>query len=100
MLGQQMQAHMPPGVAPKAKGPLVFLDFDKDEIDAAYTQALWAPNQAEIARRNVQKSAAALSRLGPPRRFAYGPTEIEMVDVYTTRQPNAPIRSHLTNPQP
>ena len=86
-----MQTHMPPGVAPQAKGPIVFLDYDKDEIDAAYTQALWAPNQAEVARRNAQKSAAALARLGPPRRLAYGPTAIEKIDVYTTRQPNAPM---------
>jgi arylformamidase len=90
-LAQQMQTHMPPGVAPKAKGPLVFLDYDQDEIDAAYTQALWAPNQAEVDKRNAQKSAAALARLGPPRRLAYGPTEIEKVDVYATTQPNAPI---------
>ena len=64
---QQMQSHMPPGVAPRTKGPLVFLDYDKDEIDAAYTQSLWAPNQAEVDKRNAQKSAAALARLGPPR---------------------------------
>ena len=90
-LAQQVQTHMPPGVPPKAKGPLVFLDYDKDEIDAAYTQALWAPNQAEVAKRNAQKSAAALARLGPPQRLAYGPAEIERVDVYRTRQPNAPM---------
>jgi arylformamidase len=88
---QQMQTHMPPGVAPKPKGPLVFLDYDKDEIDAAYDQAPWAPNQAEIGRRNAQKSAAAIARLGPPRRVSYGPTEIEKLDIYTTRRPNAPI---------
>jgi arylformamidase len=75
-----MQTHMPPGAAPKPKGPLVFLDYDKDEIDAAYDQLQWAPNQAEIAKRNVQKSVAALARLGPPRRLAYGPTEIEKLD--------------------
>ena len=90
-LARQMQTHMPPGVPPRAKGPIVFLDYDKDEIDAAYTQALWAPNQAEVARRNAQKSAAALARLGPPRRLAYGPTEIEKIDLYTTRRPNAPM---------
>jgi arylformamidase len=91
VLAQQMQTHMPPGVAPKPKGPLVFLDYDKDEIDAAYDQAQWAPNQAEVAKRNAQKSAAALAHLGPPQRLAYGPTEIEKVDVYTTSRPNAPI---------
>jgi arylformamidase len=86
-----MQTHMPPGSASRAKGPLVFLDYDKDEIDAAYTQSLWAPNQTEVAKRNAQKSAAALARLGAPRRLAYGPTEIEKVDVYATKRPNAPI---------
>jgi arylformamidase len=90
-LAQQMQTHMPPGTPPKPKGTLVFLDYDKDEIDAAYDQSLWAPNQAEVAKRNAQKNAAAVARLGSPRRLAYGPTEIEKVDVYTARQPNAPI---------
>jgi len=94
-LAQQMQTHMPPGVPPQAKGPIVFLDYDKDEIDAAYTQALWAPNRAEVDKRNAQKSAAALARLGPPRRLAYGPTEIEKVDVYTTRRPNAPMNVYI-----
>jgi arylformamidase len=88
---QQMQTHMPPGAEPKPKGPLVFLDYDKDEIDAAYDQSLWAPNQSEIAKRNAQKNAAALARLGSPQRLAYGPTQIEKVDVYTTSQSNAPI---------
>jgi arylformamidase len=90
VLAQQMQTHMPPGTPPKPKGTLVFLDYDKDEIDAAYDQSLWA-NLAEVARRIAQKNAAAVARLGPPRRLAYGPTEIEKVDIYTTRQRNAPI---------
>ena len=88
---QRMQTHMPPGVAPGPKGPLVFLDYDKAEIDAAYDQSLWAPNQAEIAKRNAQMSAAAVARLGEPRRLAYGPTAIERVDVYVAKRPNAPI---------
>ena len=88
---QQMQTHIPPGVAPKPKGPLVFLDYDKDEIDAAYDQAPWAPNRAEIAKRRDQKSAAAIARLGPPRRLAYGSTDVEKLDIYTTKRPNAPV---------
>jgi arylformamidase len=82
---------MPPGTPPRPRGPLVFLDYDQAEIDAAYDQLLWAPNQPEIARRNAQKNAATLARLGPPQRMAYGPTEIEKVDVYSTREPNRPI---------
>jgi len=92
VLAQQMQTHLPPGVAAKLKGPLVFLDYDQDEIDFAYDQAPWAPNQGEVAKRNDQKSAATLARLGPPRRVAYGSTDIEKLDIYVTKQPNAPIK--------
>jgi arylformamidase len=88
---QQMQTHLPPGVVPKAKGPLVFLDYDKEEIDFAYDQAPWAPNSPQVSRRNAQKSAAALARLGPPRRLAYGQTDIEKLDVYATKQSSAPM---------
>ena len=91
LLAQQMQRHMPPGVTPKPKGPFVFLDYDKEEIDVAYDQFPWAPNAAEVGKRNAQKSAAALARLGRPRRLAYGSTEMEKLDLYTTKQPNAPI---------
>jgi arylformamidase len=82
---------MPPGVAPKPRGPIVFLDYDQEELDAAYDQIPWAPNRAGIDRRNAQKSAAAVARLGAPRRLAYGPTEIEKLDLYAARRPNAPM---------
>ena len=92
-LAQQsrMQTYLPPGVAPKPKGPIIFLDYDKEEIDYAYDQAPWAPNAGEVSKRNAQKTDAAINRLGPPRRVAYGPTEIEKLDIFTTKQPNAPV---------
>lgn len=92
---QQMQRHVPPGVTAKPKGPLVFLDYDQDEIDLAYNQAAWAPNQGEVAKSHAQKSAAALTRLGQPRRVAYGPADIERLDIYPTLQPNAPIQVYI-----
>ena len=88
---QQMQTHLPPGVAPKPRGRSVFLDYDQQELDAAYDQGPWAPNQADLARRTAQRNAATIARLGPPRRFRYGATDLEQLDVYVTRQPNAPI---------
>src|SRR5262245_11537123 len=88
---QQLQTHRAPGIAPKPKGPLVFLDYDQQELDDAYTQALWAPNQVELERRNAQKSAQAIARLGSPRRLAYGPTRAERLELYLTKRPNAPI---------
>jgi len=94
-LAQQMQNYLPPGKMAKPKGPLVFLDYDKDENDFAYDQAPWAPNAPEVSKRNAQKSAAALARLGPPRRLAYGPTDIEKLDIYITKRPNAPINIFL-----
>jgi arylformamidase len=91
VLAQQMQTHLPPGVAPKPKGPVVYLDYDKEEIDYAYDQAPWAPNAREVSKRNAQKSAAALARLGPPRRVAYGSADIEKLDIYVTKRPKAPV---------
>jgi arylformamidase len=89
--GSQLQTRLPPGVTPGPKGPPVFLDYDQAELDAAYDQAPWAPNQQAIAKRGAQKNAAALARLGRPRRFAYGPTPIEQLDLFPTSRPNAPI---------
>jgi arylformamidase len=94
-LGQQMQTYLPPRSAAKPKGPIVFLDYDQEEIDLAYDQAPWAPNAPEISKRNGHKSAAALARLGQPRRLAYGSAEIEKVDIYLSKQPNAPINMFI-----
>jgi len=86
-----MQTHRPPGITPGAKGPIVFLDYDQEELDDAYTQALWAPNQGELDKRHAQKSAQAIARLGPARRLAYGPSNVEKLDLYLTKAANAPI---------
>lgn len=91
LIAQELQTHLPPGVAPKARGPRVFLDFDQEELDAAYDQGPWAPNRVEVNKRTAQKSALARARLGTPRRLAYGPTEVEQLDLYATAAANAPI---------
>lgn len=90
-IAQQLQSHMPRGLQPKPKGPLVFLDYDKEELDASYDQALWAPNQDEIFKRNAQKNAATRARLGEPRRLADGDGEMEKLDFYATSRRGAPI---------
>src|SRR5579884_3667302 len=68
--------------APRAKGPIVWLDMDQQELDDAYDQAVYAPNRDQLAKRRLANSAAARTRLGEPLRFAYGPTAIEGLDVY------------------
>jgi arylformamidase len=76
---------------PRAKGPRVWLDLDQAELDAAYDQTVWAPNREQVVGRFTTQSDAARARLGAPRRFAYGPTPIEGLDLYATPRANAPI---------
>ena len=77
--------------APRVKGPRVWLEMDQQELDDAYTQSAYAPNQQQVIQRFSINSERARQRLGPPRRFAYGPTPIEGLDVYVTDRPNAPV---------
>jgi arylformamidase len=69
----------------------VWLDLDQAELDAAYDQAVWAPNREQVVRRYATHSDAARARLGAPRRFAYGVTPVEGLDLYATTRANAPI---------
>jgi len=78
-------------VAPRVKGPKVWLDMDQAELDAAYDQSVYAPNLQQIVGRYATNSEAVRARLGAPRRYAYGPTPIEALDVYAAKRPNAPI---------
>jgi arylformamidase len=76
---------------PSAKGPLVWLDMDQKELDDAYDQSVWAPNQRHVSKRRDAWSESAHARLRP-QRVSYGPTDIEALDIYKTQRPNAPIR--------
>ncbi|MGE3535999.1 MAG: alpha/beta hydrolase [Candidatus Tectimicrobiota bacterium] len=77
--------------AAHATGARVWLEMDQQALDDAYDQAVWAPNREILLKRRRTASEQALARLGPPRRLAYGPSAIEQLDIYTTRQPQAPI---------
>ena len=82
---------LPQQPAPRAKGPRVWLDLDQAELDDAYDQSVYAPNQKQVTGRYVTNSDAVRTRLGAPRRFAYGPTPVEGLDVWTTKRSGAPI---------
>jgi len=77
---------------PRVKGPRVWLDMDQAELDAAYDQSVYAPNIRQVLARYAANSEAVRMRLGVPRRFAYGPTPVEGLDLYATSKANAPIR--------
>ena len=79
------------GPPPHPKGPRVFLDYDQIELDAAYSQAAYAPMGAQITARRASNSAEVRRRLGDPMRVSYGPTDIEKLDIFRTDKPNAPI---------
>ena len=73
------------------KGPTVFMDYDQLELDAAYDQDYYEPLGKQIYARLATNSEAVRTRLGMPSRVAYGPTEIEKLDIYRTDRAKAPI---------
>lgn len=73
------------------KGPLVWMDMDQVELDAAYDQNVYAPMIDQIQKRYATSSVTTRERLGAPKRFAYGPTAIEGLDLYPAKTANAPI---------
>jgi arylformamidase len=79
----------------RVRGPRVWLDMDQADLDAAYDQSVYAPNLPQIVKRYATNSEAVRARIGAPRRYAYGPTAIEALDVYVTKRANAPINIFL-----
>ena len=72
-------------------GPRVWLDMDQKALDDAYDQSVWAPNHVHVSKRRSAWSESTRNRLKPDR-VAYGPTEIEQLEIYKTHLGNAPIR--------
>jgi arylformamidase len=80
-----------PNSAARIKGPLVWLDMDQQALDDAYDQEVYAPNRALIVERRKAASERARSILGAPRRIAYGPSEIERLDLFDCGRKGAPV---------
>lgn len=72
--------------------PKVFLDYDQVELNAAYDQAVYAPNMPQLLARYASNSAIARARLGEPQRVAYGSAEIEKLDIFRTASAGAPVQ--------
>jgi arylformamidase len=79
------------GPPPHHKGPLVFMDYDQLELDASYDQVYYEPLISQVSKRLTSNSEAVRARIGTPQRIAYGPTEIEKLDVYRANRAKAPI---------
>lgn len=78
------------GPPPHDKGPRVWMQMDQVELDAAYDQAFYAPLARQISKRRAANSELVRARLGAPVRAAYGPTEVEKLDIYRARRAKAP----------
>lgn len=77
--------------ATRVKGPAVWLNMDQQEIDEAYDQFKYDTNLAQTVNRYATNSELVRVRLGGPKRFSYGITPIEGLDVFATGRPNAPV---------
>jgi arylformamidase len=78
----------PPAPA-RTKGPLVWMNLDQQDLDEAYDQSVYAFNQRFVQERRDERNELMAKVLGKPERVAYGPAEIEKVDIYKTKRPNA-----------
>jgi arylformamidase len=78
------------GPPPHHKGPLVFMDYDQVELDASYDQLSYEPLLAQVSQRLASNSEVR-TRIGSPQRVAYGPSEIEKLDIYRAKAANAPV---------
>ncbi len=83
----------PPSPLPagRARGPLVFLDYDQGELDAVYDQNVYAPNRAQVLARYATASEAVRRRIGEPQRLRYGSSAIEQLDWFATDAKHAPV---------
>jgi len=75
----------------RGKGPLVWLDMDQQALDDAYDQLVYAPNRDQVGKRRIVNSERARTILGAPQRVAYGPSDIEKLDIYRAARANAPV---------
>jgi arylformamidase len=84
-----------PPAAPRTKGPLVWMDLDQQDLDEAYDQSVYSFNQRFVQERRNERNELMAKVLGKPERVAYGPAEMEKVDIYKTKRPNAPTMIFL-----
>jgi arylformamidase len=73
------------------KGPLVWMNMDQVELDAAYDQSFYAPMWLNVIKRYASASEEVRRRIGQPLRESYGPSAVEKLDIHRTRRANAPI---------
>ena len=69
----------------------VWLGMTQQELDDAYSQFKYAPNIRQVIARWASNSDLVRSRIGPPRQYSYGASDIESMDVYRSSADDAPV---------
>ena len=64
----------------------VFRDYTQAELDRQYEQRSFAPNADEVIKRYGTMSDAVRAKFGEPETLAYGPSAVEVLDVYGGRR--------------
>jgi arylformamidase len=77
--------------AARADEPKVFLDYTQKQLDDAYTQVVYQPNQAQVLARFAANSEQMRQRIGPPKTIAYGSAPIEQILFYPAPKPNGTL---------
>lgn len=77
--------------ATQTSRPKVWLDMDQKALDAAYNQAVWAPNQDSVHARRAALASECFERR-KPQRFQYGESDLEGFDFYPGSDGVAPVR--------
>ena len=72
--------------------PRVWLDLDQSQLDVAYSQGNYASNMTQVLDRFRIMSDAVRARSGPPVRVAYGPGEIESLNIFVAANTPAPVQ--------
>jgi arylformamidase len=80
-----------PAAFVQGDGGKVFLDYTQEELDRAYDQAVWAPDQDALIARYGTRSMATRQRFKLKSAIAYGPTEDEVLDIFPADETPAPI---------
>jgi arylformamidase len=76
-----------------ANGPLVWMDMDQVELDAACDQSFYAPLLRQDVERWASNSDSVRTRLGMPQRESYGTSEVEKLDRATNFRERSEARS-------
>jgi len=74
---------------------LIYLNYTQAELDAQYNQVTLVPDLSPYMEHWTKASAEARATLECNLDVAYGPGEVELLDIFSSKQERTPIHVHL-----